>query len=453
MGSRIRVFLIVFFIAFGGAGAPRASSDEDPTARLDAWIQPLVEARDLAGTVVVRHRGVDLLARSYGWQDLEGTAAIDPSTRFGVGSITKQFTAATLMVLWDEGRVDLRAPITELLPELSPHHDITLHHLLTHQAGLVRDLPDSLPVDVSFLEILAAQPRLAEAGQASVYSNCGFGVIAEAIERIAGFPFEEVMRDRLLRPLALHDTDFWDGRPRGKDHADALDPDLGPARVALAPQVDMRRLRGAGDLLSTPRDLVKWLSALSEGELFSEEARTLLTTDHGDGRAYGFGVYTRGGRRVIGHDGVTNGFTAFAEWYPEEELVVAYAGNVRTYAFEWLETALPRLVLGGDLPVYPRVDGGSPGVDAGIVGRYRVHEALRLDITQVDSHLELKGTGGYPTPLLRIAVDRYWYRARFSSLEFVRNEEGDVTTMKWIDAHGSSFDIPRQAENPDREMR
>ena len=134
----------------------------------------------------------------------------------------------------------------------------------------------------------------------------------------------------------------------------------------------------------------------------------------------------------------------------DEELIVAYAGNVRTYAFEWLETALPRLVLGGELPEYPQIDGGIPGIDAGIVGRYRVHDALLLDVTRVGDHLELKGTGGYPTPLLRIAADRYWYRARFSSLEFVRNDQGDVTTMKWIDAHGSSFDIPRQTAKSDR---
>ncbi|MEM7049856.1 MAG: serine hydrolase domain-containing protein [Acidobacteriota bacterium] len=419
----------------------------DVGSRFDSWVAPLVEDRHLAGAVLVKHRGEVLLHRAYGEADRERRLANRVTSRFAVGSISKQFTAAAILRLRDGGRLRLDDPVARYLSvETATARAVRVIDLLNHRSGIRRDLPEDWP-EKSRLEtcrrLLDAEPEF-DPGSRTSYSNGGFVVLACVVEAVTEESFEEHLRRTLFRPLGLSGTDVWDGLEGLAQQAVGYDP--GGPRGELRP-APRRRLRhpGADGVVSTVADLARWTEALVAGEVLSERSTAEMLGDAGNGRGFGVAFYRRAGRSVIGHDGVTTGYTAFLEWYPQDELLVAYAGNIRTSGFEFLEDALPRLVLGGELPEldHPR-RGLSWGRDDSLTGKYPVHDGLEIDIVRHSRGLELKGTGGYFTPLLEVGEDAYWYPALFARVRPLRNAHGEVTALQWRSVHGQEFEIPRR---------
>jgi hypothetical protein len=164
-------------------------------------------------------------------------------------------------------------------------------------------------------------------------------------------------------------------------------------------------------------------------------------TDHGDCRGYGIAQYIRHGHRAIGHDGVINGYTAFLEIYPEDGTVVAYAGNIRTGAFELMETAVIGLALGVSVdPPEARSDLDTPVSfedGARVTGRYELFPGFHLTITWEADRLFLTGTGGYPTVLTTKPDGDFFYRAMYATVRFEIDEESQE--LVWIDRGGREY--------------
>ncbi len=429
--------------------SPSAARQDPLVERFDAWVEPMVAARDLAGTALVEHAGRTVLHRSWGLADLERVRLNRPETRFGVGSITKQFTAAAVLQLVDDGKLRLDDTIADLLT-LPPAVDrelarsISLRQLLGHSSGLARDVPETL--DGSDLQALAARllalPRTFEPGERVEYSNSGYVVLAAVVEATTGQPFERVVTERILAPLGLASTGFRTGSETIPT-ATGYDPGFGPAGLLPTPETDVRRSLGATGLASTPADLARWIRALAAGEVLSPESTRLMLEDQGAGRGFGTGIYRRGGRKVIGHDGVENGFVAFVELFPDDDLIVAFAGNIRTSAFEYLEDALPSLAVDLPLPEVRRPWSARPATDASLIGSFRVHDSLVIDIAASPEGLMLRGSGGYFTPLLQVERDRWFYPALYADIVVQRDDRGSAIALAWTTVQGARFEIPR----------
>ena len=177
----------------------------------------------------------------------------------------------------------------------------------------------------------------------------GFVVLAAVVEAVTGAEFRAHVRSTIFEPLGLSDTSFWDGDRALPGQALGYDPGGAGEPLRPTPPDSKGRHLGADGIVSTVDDLARWTEALTDGRALSARSSKEMLSDAGNGRGFGVGIYRRRGRRVIGHDGVTHGYTAFLEWYPDDQLIVAYAGNVRTSAFEFLEDALPAIALGGEL--------------------------------------------------------------------------------------------------------
>jgi CubicO group peptidase (beta-lactamase class C family) len=283
----------------------------------------------LRGKAMVTKGGsaeVDLAA---GLADVEAGVPCSSGTRFQLCSVSKQFVAAAVMLLVESGRVDLGEAVDRWLPGGQPQwRQVTLHHLLSHTAGVPHwlEAPGLDPAELmgvsERLEIIQATPLRTEPGAQWHYSSPGFLLAGLIVERASGQPFREFLAERILSPLKLTHTTVG-GVPGGAARGYK---DGGPV-VAW----DLDAMPGTGGIWSTAGDLTRFTAALHTGELIAASSLGAMCTAHahlndddeGEPRltttGYGYGMFTGifAGRAAYYHTGDNPGYQSFACWIPD----------------------------------------------------------------------------------------------------------------------------------------
>ncbi len=322
--------------------------DEATAARLHETFRRWVDERDLAGTVLLTERGRTVFEGCYGPADRSSGAPVTPATRFGLASVTKMVTAATVLGLVRQGLLDLHRPLVELLPAgrrpSTLHPGVTAHHLLCHTSGIadyceedeaspgyVEDygsLWDERPsyrmlTPADFLPMFGDLPPYRAPGERWQYSNAGFVLLALLVEEVAGRPFPDVVGEHVLGPAGMHDSGFL--------RLDEAHPDVAVAYLPRRSTEDPWRSNvyrvpvvggGDGGMLATARDLDRFLTAHGDGTLLGPLHGT-ATAPHADlpgtsGLRMGYGVYLWPDGRT-GHDGGDPGVEAVVLRWPQEE--------------------------------------------------------------------------------------------------------------------------------------
>jgi len=287
--------------------------------------------------VVVERGGEPILFEGFGWADLEHRAPVTVDSIHRLGSITKQFVAAALVELAERGRLALDDPVSRHLPDLPDSDGITLRHLLSHTAGLPLDLPVGAAADWRGAALDPAA-RVGAPGERYAYSNLGYTIAGEALAAIAGRDAIEIL---VLRPLGLDAIRWCDERAivPGRVQGYQL---VGTELFNAEPLAGDRRLRWAGGLCGSARDLARWLRALHGGALLGEQAYQDLVTPPAVAvgeTTYALGLRVQGdpeNRRVVHHSGATHGFLSEAAYFSDDDLVVVVLANS--------EAATPRVL-------------------------------------------------------------------------------------------------------------
>lgn len=331
-------------------GALRRVSDSVAAAYL--------ERGPVAGFALgVSREGEVLVLEGYGQADLARGRAVTRETVFRLASVTKQYTAAGILRLAEEGRVDLDDRVTEYLPDF-PENGITLRHLLGHTSGLVDYTDDPLrwlsriALDLTHDEVLATfvdEPLLFQPGSAASYSNSGYYVLGMVLEEVTGLPYGEAMIQLLFRPLGLDDTGFCAEGPPGPPRAVGYGVGLDGLREAVP--ISERQLFASGGLCSDVEDVLAWLDALHGGRVLAPETYAAMTTppplpDCPRPR-YGYGVVLMElhGRLVLEHSGSIHGFRVETFHVPAEELSVVVLANTDGAPVRELAAAVARRAL------------------------------------------------------------------------------------------------------------
>lgn len=300
--------------------------------------------------VGVRKDGLTILERAYGMADLEHGIPNTPSTRFEGGSLSKQFTAAAVILLALDGVLSLEDDVRQYIPEVPDYgHTITLKHLLTHTSGL-RDWGSVAGIsgwgreqrthDHDWvLDIVSRQSALNFVpGHEYSYSNTGYNLLAIVVDRVSGMPFADFSRERIFEPLGLRLTEWRDDYRRivpGRSTAYRTRDD-GEGWEIDRP---IENVHGNGGILTTVADLGVWNAALESGRLGGPEFVRLMhetgVLNDGSRTRYASGLVIGESMGVpsVTHTGSTAGYRAFLGRYPEQELSVAMicnAANVPT---------------------------------------------------------------------------------------------------------------------------
>ena len=297
--------------------------------------------RDYAGavpgaSVLVVRDGEPLVMRSYGLSDLERGVAATPRTNYRLASVTKQFTAAAVLLLVQDGRLRLDDRARQWLPGLPAELDgVTLRHLLTHTSGIVDYevvmAPDTnVPLrDADVLRLLESQPRAYFApGSAYRYSNSGYALLALIVGKASGLDFATFLQRRIFAPLGMADTVAHEEGVSTVAHRA-----FGYSRVDGAwrrtDQSMTSAVLGDGGVYSSIEDLARWDAALYDDRLLSDESRRLAfaaatPTDQPD-VGYGYGWRITG--ETLWHSGETIGFRNVIVRYPQRRLTVVVLTN------------------------------------------------------------------------------------------------------------------------------
>ena len=307
-------------------------------AALDSAALAHLEHELVAGVSVAVVKGGDtLLMKGYGLADLEWDIATpeDAGASYEIGSMTKQFTAAAILRLVEEGKLNLETDITEYLPEFDPHgHRIPLRRLLDHTSGIkgYTEMPifgelsmRKLPRD-TLVSLVEAEPFDFEPGTALIYNNSGYFLLGLIIEAVTDQPYETYLAEQFFVPLGMEDTYYCSERAVRKGRAHGYDGS--PGGLVRKGYLDHTWPYAAGSICSTVGDLVRWNQALHGGRVLSPESYQAMITpmplEDGTPTRYamGLGISGSGKHHSIAHGGGINGFLSDGRYYPEEGLII-----------------------------------------------------------------------------------------------------------------------------------
>ncbi len=319
--------------------------------------------RDYAGggpgaSVLVLRDGETVVRRSYGLADVENHVAATPATDYRLASVSKQFTAAAILLLAEQGALGLDDRVRHWLPTLPPAADaITIRHLLTHTGGLI-DYEDLMPQappapappttgalppasaegveesasqlrDADVLHLLEHADRLYFApGSAYRYSNSGYALLALIVERAGGCPYQDFLRERIFEPLGMRGTlARVHGGPPVPHRAYGYSEEAG--HWLRTDQSATSAVLGDGGIYSSIDDLARWDAAWHDNRLLKESSRraalTPWTKTDEAGVEYGYGWRISGD--TVWHSGETIGFRNVIVRWPAQRLTVVILGN------------------------------------------------------------------------------------------------------------------------------
>jgi len=333
----------VTIIAFPAAILAQPRRVAAPEARVDSLFARWSNTATPGCAVGVSRDGRSIFERAYGMADLEHDVPATAATIYEAGSVSKQFTAAAIVLLAQRGKLSLDDNVRKHIPEVPDHGTpITLRHLLTHTSGL-RDWGSVAAIagaprgaraytHAHVLDIVSRQKALNYApGAAYSYTNTGYNLLAMIVDRVSGMPFAEFTRTQLFEPLGMRRTQWRDDFTRiVKDRAIAYDMRFDGG---LSTDMPFENVHGNGGLLTTVGDLLLWTENLETGKVggpaFLKEMhrQAVLTTGREITYASGLRVARYNQVAEVSHTGATAGYRAFLARYPEQRVAVAMLCN------------------------------------------------------------------------------------------------------------------------------
>lgn len=318
------------------------------SARIDQLMTPFT-GKDTPGAVIgVVDRGKVVFERAYGMADLSFGIPFGANTPTNIGSVTKQFTAMSILLLQNDGLLSLDDEVRKHIPELPDFgKPVTLRNLLNHTGGF-REIYNLLPMTGragedhidrdEAIRIVQRQPELQASPDTEYnYNNTGYILLSMVVERVSGRTFPEFMKERIFEPLGMNDTrvKYSQGEIIPGASTPYVPADGGGWRIAQ----DLAASAGAGGIYTTFRDMTKWMLNYRDATVGGREAIELLTTRNvlanGDTTGYGLGigVSERGGQTILSHTGGDTAHRTFFSYYPEIESGIFLSSNNASFTF------------------------------------------------------------------------------------------------------------------------
>ena len=344
MGRRIGGGILASVLVFSGTNAAARTADDKKTAAVDEVFEDLTKAGSPGCALGVYREGKIVYAKGYGLANLEENVTITPQSVFDIGSTSKQFTAASILLLEKRGKLSINDDIRKYIPELPDYgQKISILYLLNHTSGL-RDYltlmelaginTDSVTTDADALQIIVRQKSLNFApGSEYLYSNTGFFLLSVIVKRASGKTLREFAAENIFRPLEMTHTQYRD------DHTSlvanrAMAYDAKEKGIGYSLNVSYFEQTGDGAVHTSVEDLLKWDENFYSGQIGGKE---LLSEIQEQGKlnsgklldyAKGLAIGEYRGLRTVAHGGSWGGYRAQLLRFPEQHFSVACLCNL-----------------------------------------------------------------------------------------------------------------------------
>jgi CubicO group peptidase (beta-lactamase class C family) len=337
-----------------GFGDPKKVQME----RLDEVANSYTKDKAFMGTVLVAEGDQIVMSKGYGMASLEWSIPNAPDVKFRLGSLTKQFTATLVLLLQQDGKLNIADPVGKYLGNAPKAWDrITLTNLLGHTSGITNftDIkefgtwsanPRTVEEEIAFFR---DKPLDFEPGTKFDYSNSNFEVLGAVIEKVSGKKYVEMLRERIFDPLGMKDTGLDEDDLVLPKRAQGYHPDK--AGIVVARSESMSVPWAAGSMYSTTGDLLKWERALFDGKVLNADSLKLMTTAGKGNYGLGVGVSDKDGMKVVEHGGGIEGFNTHLTYVPDKKITIVVLSNVNGAAPGKMSGQLLDVMLGK--PVAP----------------------------------------------------------------------------------------------------
>jgi CubicO group peptidase (beta-lactamase class C family) len=429
------------------------------TAAIDTLLKASFPSDRPGAAVIVVKDGRTLFRKAYGMADLELGVPLQPDMVFRLGSITKQFTAAAILMLAEEGKLSLQDPIEKhLVGYPTQGHVITVEHLLTHTSGIqsYTDMPGWMtsriqgPMTVTELvDGFKKEPMQFAPGERWAYNNSGYVLLGAIVEKASGKTYEAFVRERIFQPLGMTASYY--------DRTEPIIPKRAPGYTREGDQPRNARYLSttqpyaAGSLASTVDDLARWDGSLYAEKLLKraslERAWTpyVLKGGKATGYGYGWGVSKLRGRRAIEHGGGIFGFSTYAVRLPDERVYVAVLCNSDSPSADpgYLAKKIAALAVGDPFPEPAAITLETKILER-YAGVYRIDETSTRTVTVENGRLFTQRSGGERLEVRPGSETEFFYDKSLTRLRFVLDGGGRATEMLFF---------PEGADDPERAPR
>lgn len=465
--ARLALLLAVFSLTNPSAQAAASKTSNDDLARYaDQLFSQTYPANEPGAAVLVMKDGQVVLRKGYGMAHLELGVPIQPDQVFGIGSITKQFTATAILMLQERGKLSVDDEVTKYLPDYPTHgQKITIDHLLTHVSGipsytgLIEWRPQARK-DMTVqqvIDLFKDKPLEFNPGEKWAYNNSAYILLGAVIEKVSGKSYEDFIEQEIFAPLGMkssrygHQREVIPGRVAGYDQT-------ADGGYQIAEYLSMTQPYAAGSLMSTVDDLALWAEALAGGKVLKKESLERMTTpaklESGMSTkyAYGLGVSEGDGARIVEHGGAIFGFVSHLLHVPGQRLVIVVLSNIPpqepgpgSLAYR---VALKSLGRPWEERKAVQLDPSTLDEYAGV---YRFDETTIRAIFHKGDKLIAQRRGGERHEILAASRDEFFYEDSDSRIHFRRDAQGKITGMDFLqrlgpDEIGAKTDEPFLAE-------
>lgn len=393
-------------------------------------VQPYVDAQMFMGSVLVAKNGKIIFSKGYGMADLEWSVPNSPTTRFNIASMTKQFTAASILLLEDRGKLKTDDLVKKYLPDAPASWDkITIYNLLTHTSGIPDDAAKYEPGTPDKL-VFNDKPLDFQPGEKWAYTNLGYIVLGYLLEKITGQTYEDFVQENIFKPLGMNDSGmfsfvtvisrrasgYWPGS-NGIENADR--------------SFDTRIGFSSGSLYSSTEDLLRWEVGLFGGRMLSPASLRKMTTPFKSDYSCGLHVNRVNGHLMIEHDGNNIGFNSDMAYYPEDRIAVIVLANRNGTITGELTKALAAVAL-GETPPTPSIHKEillPKEVLARYAGTYQFPH-YSLQIVPEGNHLLVEFDNGGALPVFPESETKFFSKPWPTRFEFSKNDHGEFTVLK-----------------------
>jgi CubicO group peptidase (beta-lactamase class C family) len=417
------------------------------TSEMATYLQAYLDTGYFMGSVLVARAGEILLNQSYGMANLEHGVPNTPQTKFRIASVTKPFTAMTILKLQEQGLLDVNHSLATYVPDYPNGEQIMVHHLLTHTTGIpnFNTLPDAeekQPLKVTLDELISwFSHRPLEFAPGSRYkpSNSNYVVLAKVIEAVSGQSYADYLRHQVLVPAGMLDS--------GYDQQELVLPHRASGYIKTEtgyenpPFWDMSQPSGAGGMYSTTEDLYKLDRALYTDQVLTEESKKQMFAPmvrmgseqgyHG----YGWSIDTHYGRGRQMYYGAIYGFRAILSRYPDEQLVVIVLSNVGQVSIERIANDLAAILFSEpyQIPKIQQAIDFNPAVYEAYVGdyggAYEFAPNLVLSITTDSNRIFMQFSQDDRVEIFPVSSTEFFLKVLDTQLTFIVNETGKASRV------------------------
>ena len=364
------------------------------TTKIDSLINQAVSLKRFNGTVLVSKNGKIIFEKGYGYQDIQNKIENTPNTIFQVGSMTKQFTASVILKLAELHKLSLDDKISKYFPNIKRGDEITIKNFLTHTSGLSEIFRDPLfikenkqiPISKEkLLSFFIDKPLYFNPGTQYTYCNSGYILLGLIIEKVSGKPYEQMVRDFILKPLKMTHSGFDFAGLKSKQKA------LGYIKFSRSESIssmpwDSTATYSAGSLYSTANDLYLWHQGLLNNKVISKESLAKAYTPFLEGYGLGCWIDTIYQKRVISHGGNIEGFTSYFGRIEEDNVCVILLNNIYNREIESIGTSVLAILYNKPYHFFEEIKLGAEVLEK-YVGEYEINADYHIKITRIDDRL------------------------------------------------------------------